>query len=208
METLTQKRQQLLDFITSFVRKKGYAPSVRDIARGCNISSSSVAQYHLNVLEREGYIHRDREVSRSIGLLRESTDIVRIPLLGVIAAGKPIPVPSEDTWTTPPQESLEIPHTLVGSRDKLFALRVKGTSMIDALISDGDVVLMQSLNSAQDGDMVAVWLKDEQEVTLKRIYREPKRICLKPANSLMKPIYTSPDNVEIQGKVVGVLRKL
>jgi repressor LexA len=208
METLTPKRKELLSFITDFIRERGYAPSVRDVARGCHISSSSVAQYHLNVLEREGYIHRDREVSRSIGLIGEYSGVVRVPLLGTIAAGKPVPVPSEEAWNATVQESLDIPQVMAGRRNKLFALRVKGTSMVDALINDGDIVLMQSVNNAEDGDMVAVWLKDEQEVTLKRIYREPERVCLKPANSLMTPIYTTPDNIEIQGQVICVLRKL
>jgi len=90
----------------------------------------------------------------------------------------------------------------------VYALKVKGTSMLDALIDDGDIVLMQSANTAENGEMVAVWLREEQEVTLKKIYREPGRVCLKPANRLMKPLYCQPENVEIQGKVIAVLRKL
>lgn len=208
MKTPSPKRRQILDFISRFIRERDYAPSVRDVAGGCGISSSSVAQYHLNVLEAEGYIHRDREVSRSIGLVKKGASFTAVPVLGAIAAGEPIPVPSADTWTTVPEESLELPLNLTRGLDRLYALRVRGTSMIDALIDDGDIVLMQSSNTAEDGDMVAVWLKDRQEVTLKKLYREPGRTCLRPANKSMEPIYCQPENVEIQGKVVGVLRTL
>lgn len=208
MRTLSPKQKRVLDFITNFIQEKGYAPSVRDVAEGCSISSSSVAQYHLDVLERKGHIHRDRQISRSIGLVNEPIDFTVVPLLGTIAAGEPIPVPSADTWVTTPEESLELPQYLTGGLEKLYALRVKGTSMIDALVDDGDIVLMQQASTAEDGEMVAVWLRDEQEVTLKRIYREPGRVCLRPANRLMEPLYFQVGNVEIQGKVIGVLRKL
>ena len=208
MSPLSPRQKQILDFITAFIEEKGYAPSVRDVTRGCGISSSSLAQYHLNVLEREGYIRREREVSRSIGLVKKIADLTTVPLLGTIAAGEPIPVPSADTWVTTPEETIELPLDLTRGLDRVYALKVKGISMIDALIDDGDIVLMQQANTAEDGEMVAVWLKDEQEVTLKKIYREPDKVCLKPANRLMKPLYCQPENVEIQGKVVGVLRKL
>lgn len=208
MRTLSPRQNQILNFIAKFIEEKDYAPSVRDIVKGCGISSSSVAQYHLNVLERGGYIRRDREISRSIGLVKKATNFTTVPLLGTIAAGQPIPVPTDDTWVTTPEETLEVPQYLTGGLERLYALKVKGTSMIDALIDDRDIVLMQQANTAENGEMVAIWLKDEQEVTLKKIYREPGRICLKPANSLMEPIYCRPENVEIQGKVIAILRKL
>ncbi len=207
MATISPKRKRILDFITGFIEQKGYSPSVRDIASGCAISSTSVAQYYVRALERERYIRRDREVSRSIALTKNHATAA-VPVLGTIAAGQPIPVPSADTWITSSEESIDLPEYLTGSLAELYALRVKGISMIDALIDDGDIVVMRSTNTAQDGETVAVWLKDRQEVTLKRIYHEPGRICLKPANRLMEPIYSQPDNVEIQGKVVAVLRKL
>jgi len=208
VEELSTKQKQIFDFIADFIEEKDYSPSVRDVVKGCGISSSSVAQYHLNVLERKGYIRRDPEISRSIGLVRKAPDFTIVPLLGTIAAGQPIPVPSADTWITTPEETIEVPQYLTGGLKRLYVLRVKGTSMIDALIDDGDIVLMQQANTAEDGEMAAVWLRDEQEVTLKKVYREPGRIRLQPANKLMKPIYSRPENVEIQGKVVGVLRKL
>lgn len=208
METISPRQKQILDFIAKFLEKKGYAPSIRDVVKGCSISSTSLVQYHLNVLEQRGYIHREPDISRSIGLAKKATYFTGVPLLGTIAAGRPIPVPTEDTWVTTPEETIELPLELTRGLEKLYALRVKGTSMIDALIDDGDIVLMQHSNTAEDGEMAAVWLKDEQEVTLKKVYREPGRIRLQPANKLMKPIYSRPENVEIQGKVVGVLRKL
>ena len=208
MEELSTKQKQIFDFIAKFLEKKGYAPSIRDVVKGCSISSTSLVQYHLNVLEQRGYIHREPDISRSIGLAKKATYFTGVPLLGTIAAGRPIPVPTDDTWVTTPEETIELPLELTRGLEKLYALRVKGTSMIDALIDDGDMVLMQQANTAEDGEMAAVWLKDEQEVTLKKVYREPGRIRLQPANRLMKPIYSRPENVEIQGKVVGVLRKL
>ena len=157
-------------------------------------------------LEKEGRIHRDPEIFRSIRLsLKKNT--VQIPILGTIAAGTPIPVPNSDNWTNQTTETLEIPQDMVGKKP-VFALKVKGQSMIDALIDDGDIVLMETANSAENGEMVAVWLKDKEEVTLKRFYAEKDRVILKPANQNMKPIQQSPDNIEIQGKVIGVIRRL
>jgi repressor LexA len=104
-------------------------------------------------------------------------------------------------------EILAVPEELTQGK-QLYALNVKGLSMIDALIDDGDTVLMEPVNTAENGDMVAAWLKDEQEVTLKRFYREGDMVCLRPANKLMEPIYQRPENVEIQGKVAAVVRKL
>lgn len=203
---LSTTREKIHQFIQRFFTEHDYAPTVRDILKGCNISSTAVVQHHLNVLEREGRIYRDPEVFRSIRLPPKKSTIM-VPLLGTIAAGEPIPVPGADTWTSTTIDVMEIPPELVGNK-QVFALRVKGQSMIDALIDDGDIVLLESANSAENGEMVAVWLKDRQEVTLKKIYIEPDRILLKPANQQMKPIQQNPDNVEVQGKVVGVIRKL
>jgi repressor LexA len=204
---ISQKRDNILGFIRDFIEEKGYAPTVRDILKGCSISSTAVVQHHLNILEREGHIHRDPEIFRSIQLLNRSA-IVRIPLLGSIAAGEPIPVPSSESWQSEPLETLEITDDLTQGKEGVYALKVKGLSMIDALIDDGDTVLMQSANTADNGDMVAAWLKDKQEVTLKKFFREHDKIRLQPANTQMKPIYVDPDNVEIQGRVIGVIRKL
>jgi repressor LexA len=199
-------REGILEYIRRFFDERGYAPTVRDILRGCNISSTSLVQYHLNVLEKEGQIRRDPEVFRSIQLVEK--DIIEVPLLGAIAAGEPIPVVDSGTWSNRAEETLRLTTDVVGSKGDIYALKVKGTSMLDALIDDGDVVIMEVAQTAEDGEMAAVWLKNEQEVTLKKIYREPGRIRLQPANSEMKAIYTGPENIEVQGKVVAVLRRL
>jgi repressor LexA len=203
---VSEKRQRILKFIRDFFEDRGYAPTIRDILKGCKISSTAVVQHHLNILEREGHIHRDPEVFRSIRLL-DRKNTVRVPLLGYIAAGEPIPVPDSETWKSEAVETLELTEELTQGKE-VYALRVKGLSMIDALIDDGDVVLMEPANTADDGDMVAVWLKDKQEVTLKRLFREQQMIRLQPSNSQMGPLYVNPENMEVQGKVIGVIRKL
>lgn len=204
---LSPKRKQIINFITRFIKKKSYAPSIREIANGCNINSPSMAQYHLNILEHDGYIHRDRSIPRSISLVKEKQTTVAVPLLGTIAAGEPIPVPSSESWNTIPYENVEVPSSLVQGLNNVFALNVKGTSMIDALIDDGDIVLLQQAETADDGEMVAVWLESESETTLKRMYRDSGRIRLQPANRQIKPFYYDPHDVKIQGRVVGVIRK-
>ncbi len=207
MMAISPKRKRILDFITDFIQDRGYAPSIRDIASGCSISSPSVAQYYVEALERDGFINRRPDISRSISLIDKTTGS-GVPLLGTIAAGSPIPVPESDTWVAVPEESLEIPDYLIGGINNVYAVRVKGKSMIDALIDDGDIVVMQAANSVENGTMAAVWLKDRQEVTLKRFYRESGKIRLQPANTTMQPIYCQPEDVEIQGKVIAVMRKI
>lgn len=204
---LSDKRQQVLNFIIRFIEKKSYAPSVREIAKGCNINSPSMVQYHLNILEHDGYIDRDPSIPRSVRVVKEKPATMTVPLLGTIAAGEPIPVPLSDSWTAIPHELMGVPFDLVQGLNNVFALKVKGTSMIDALIDDGDIILLQQTETAEDGEMVAAWLEKESETTLKRIYRDSGRIRLQPANQQMKPFYHDPNNVKIQGKVIGVIRK-
>jgi repressor LexA len=132
-----------------------------------------------------------------------------VPLVGQIAAGEPIPVPGSETWNAAAgADSIEVSAELTRGRPDIYALKVKGMSMIDALISDGDVVLMQSASAVDNGEMAAVWLKAEKEVTLKKVYMQPDRVRLQPANSQMKPIYTSPENVDVQGRVIAVIRRM
>lgn len=199
-------RERIFRYIHAFFDERGYAPTVRDILKGCHISSTAVVQHHLDVLQREGRIRRDPEVFRSIRL-PDKKGLTSVPLLGVIAAGHPIPVPDSGAWSGQALETLELPPEIVG-KGQVFALSVKGQSMIDALIDDGDIVLLQSVRAAENGEMVAVWLKDQREVTLKRIYFEPGKVWLRPANQSMPPIQQRPENIEIQGKVIGVIRRL
>ncbi len=212
MKTISQRQLQILEFMHRFVEEKGYPPSIRDIEEGVGISSTSVVHYNLKILEREGYLRRDPEVSRGIELIYMSqrrAGLVHVPIIGHISAGEPLPVPTSDTWTmSDAAETLEVTRDITHNKEGVYALRVRGTSMIDALVNDGDIVLMQYANTADNGEMVAAWLKEEKEATLKRIYREQERIRLQPANVQMQPIYVAPENVEIQGKVIAVIRRL
>lgn len=209
MPRVSDTRSRILNFIRQFRDRRGYAPTVRDIARGCNISTPSVVQYHLNMLEEKGFIRRDPEVFRSIQLTeRRGEAVSSVPLLGTIAAGQPIPVPAPDSWSTTPQETLQLTHELTQGKEDVYALRVKGNSLIDAFVDNGDIVLIQPASTVEEGELAAVWLKYQQEVTLKKVYWGKGVIRLQPANKAMKPMYFKPEEVEIQGKVVGVLRKL
>jgi repressor LexA len=209
---LSYKQRSIIDFINRFWRERNYPPSIRDIVSGCGLSSTSVADYNLKILERQGYIRRHREVSRGIELpsdARAASRGIYVPVIGAIAAGEPIPVPDTGTWdVTAISDTIEVTGDLIRGREGVYALKVKGTSMVDALINDGDIVLMQYANAAENGEMVAVWLKSEREVTLKKFYLEKDRVRLQPANRRMKAIFADPDDIEIQGKVVAVIRRL
>jgi repressor LexA len=210
-KALSPKQKRILNFTRKFLDDRGYPPTIRDIVAGCEISSTSVVAYNLARLESAGYIRRHADISRGIELLtnqRNHRHNVTVPIIGEIAAGEPIPVPDSETWDTVASEELEITEDLTHGKQGIYALKVKGNSMIDALIKDGDIVLMEYVNNAKNGDMVAAWLKAEREVTLKRLFREANRIRLEPANTQMQPIYTTPDNIEIQGKVITVIRQL
>jgi repressor LexA len=212
VKKLSSRQQKIIDFVHSFWVERSYPPTVRDIVSGCGISSTSVVDYNLDILEREGYIRRHPGISRGIELITQSPapgSSLKIPVIGQIAAGEPIPVPAPDTWdTTASSDTLEVTEDLTRGRDKVYALKVKGLSMVDALINDGDIVLMEYVNVVENGEMAAVWLKNEKEVTLKKVYREQGNIRLQPANDQMQPIYVEPDNVEIQGRVIAVIRQL
>lgn len=205
---IPDKRARILDFIRDFVDERGYAPTVGEIQKACRISSKSVVDYHLRVLEREGHIRREAEVTRGIEVSGMGRRALSVPLLGTIAAGQPIPVPTEDTWHSIALDMVDVPADLIPRGVQTYALKVKGTSMIDALIGDGDIVIMQATSTAEDGETVAAWLKDRGEVTMKKLYHELGRIRLEPANTLMEPIYCQLEDVEIQGKAVAILRKL
>ena len=211
-DKLSNKQQKIIDFIRRFFSDRNYPPTIREIVNGCGISSTSVADYNLDILEKKELIRRHRGISRGIEMIARSgitEGILKVPVIGQIAAGEPIPVPAPDTWDIAAiSETMDIPEDLTRGRSGIYALKVKGTSMIDALINDGDTVLMQYSNVVENGEMAAVWLRAEKEVTLKKVYREKDRIRLQPANSRMKPIYAEPDNIEVQGRVIAVIRQL
>jgi len=212
MKALSDRQQDIIGFIDRFLADRGYPPTIRDIQAGCGISSTSVVDYNLNILEREGYIRRHAEVSRGIELLTRSLtseSLMLVPIIGQIAAGEPIPVPTPDTWdVTAASEAMEIPRELTRGKEGVYALRVKGMSMVDALINDGDIVLMQHVSAVENGEMAAVWLRAEKEASLKKVYVESDRIRLQPANDQMRPLYADHDDVEIQGRVIAVVRQV
>jgi repressor LexA len=230
---LSQRQIKILQYILDFRSERSIPPTVRDIqhAEEPPISSTSVGDYNLKALEEHGVIRRGRGLSRSIELVDDKVDeligkrvlrrprltglrppMLRVPLSELpIAAGTPIAVPEAlDPGNI--RETLEVDPRLLGRwadhPEDLFALPVKGQSMIDALIADGDIVIMARQETARDGETVAVWLKAEQETTLKHFWRESdNRVRLQPANTTMAPILTTADNVEIMGRVVSVLRR-
>ena len=209
---LSLRQQTIMGFIRQFMDDNPHPPTVRDIQEACAISSTSVVDYNLRLLNRDGYLRRRPDIARGIELLDEegqpASIFRRIAVMGYISAGEPLPGPSSDGWSQEPLEILEIPKHMADPQKNLYALKVKGLSMIDALINDGDLVIVESTQDIRDGDMVVAWLKLEEETTLKHIYFEGQQIRLQPANSQMNPIYANASNVETRGKVVGVLRTL
>src|SRR5512142_2710671 len=211
---LGERHQKILDFIQDYQRKHKHPPSIREIGESCDISSTSVVNYYLDQLERSGHIERDRKISRGLRVTGQTPigELFRVPVLGRIVAGEPIPIPASDFHYFGADESIEIATSLMPPREKgkeLFALEVQGNSMIDAMVNDGDIVVMKPTQEAKNGDMVAVWLPDKNETTLKYFYKEKDRYRLQPANPTMKPIYVDKgDPLEIRGKVVMVIRRM
>ena len=210
MKDLSDRQSAILDYIADFLDDNDYPPTIRDIQNALGISSTSVVDYNLKVLEQRNYIRRNRNISRGIEVMHRTgkRDILSIPVIGQIAAGIPIPAP-DDIQTADWLETINISADMLPTGgQEIFALRVKGLSMIDALINDGDIVVLKKQETCENGDTVAAWLKDEKETTLKKFYHEGDRIRLQPANSTMEPIYTTPDNIEVQGKLVTVFRSM
>ena len=206
------RRQRILAYIQEFLTDNGVPPTVRDIQKACAISSTSVVDYNLRILDRDGFLNRRPDMARGIELLDKVgnplSSAPRVQIVGIIAAGSPIPAFStEEAGSSAEFDTVEVATDLQRRHGKLFALAVKGTSMIDALIDDGDVVVIKPAQQAEPGEMVVAWLKEEEEATLKKYYPEGKRVRLQPANSQMDPIYCDASNLEIKGKVVAVIRK-
>ncbi len=211
----SDKPERILAFLRSYFAEYRYPPSVRDIVEGCQLSSTSVADYNLKILEREGHIVRDRERARTISLtqpvepamLEPSAASIGVPLLGSIAAGTRSLVP-EGVDLDHAEARVSVTADMLAGRDpeRVFALTVRGDSMIDALIADNDTVILEEAASVGDGQMAAVWLREENICTLKRLYYEGGRVRLQPENPTMEPIFTDEANMLIQGRVVSVLR--
>lgn len=210
---LSNRQRDIFAYIEEFVADHGYPPAIRQIQEHLDISSTSVVAYNLKALENKGLLRREGKVSRGISLPQTMPTVVRantnkVPLLGAITAGQPLPNP-EDT-SAGEVEMIDVPEEIApGEKLKdVYALRVRGHSMIDALIDDGDIVLLRYQPTAENGQMVAVRIEDENAVTLKRFYREGARVRLQPANVTMEPIIVDAANVRVEGRVVGVLRSM
>jgi repressor LexA len=213
---LSDRQRRMLDFIQHYSREHGYPPSIREIGEAVGISSTSVVNYNLNRLVEEGYLDRHQNVSRGLRLTDKLAsaadrlgDVLRVPLVGRIFASQPVLFPGTDTPVFGADEGIEIARGLLPVEDGLFALQVKGDSMIDAMVNDGDIVILKPAQEARNGEMVAVWLSDRNETTLKFFFKEKDRYRLQPANPTMKPIYVDKgEALEIKGKVVMVIRKV
>lgn len=215
---LSARQQAILEYIHTCTEENGYPPSIREIGSNVGISSTSVVNYNLDILERKDYIEREREISRGLRLTDraealfpdEEEATFAIPLVGVIVAGEPAPVPDSDFPAF--DEMIAVTQDIIprSRADRMYALRVNGESMIDALINDGDIVVVEHQQEARNGDMVAAWLTEEKETTLKYFFHEEEnhRVRLQPANPAYEPIYVQPANLQIQGKVVAVLRQV
>jgi len=209
VKDISARQKKIFEYIRDFIDEHDYPPSIRQIQDACGVSSTSVVDYNLRALERLGYIRRDREVSRAIEVTHGGTKrarVVSVPIIGAIAAGQPISVPAADTWHSVAEDTIDVSADLLRNRDEVFGLKVKGTSMIDALVNDGDVVILEPATTARDGEMVAAWIEDEQATTLKKYYLEGDKVRLQPANSTMDPIIKDARNVQVQGKVIAAFR--
>jgi repressor LexA len=211
---LTSRQEKIMAFIRKFIAENNYPPTIREIGEKVGISSTSMVSYNLKALEKEGLVSRDPTISRGLRLLDETPasggmldGLIRVPLLGRIAAGSPIPMPGSD-FSLFGGDTLELARGLVPEHENLYALEVRGDSMIDALVNDGDIVVMKHQQQAANGEMVAVWIKDKEETTLKHFYLEGDTVRLQPANPTMQPIFVPAASVEVQGKVVMVIRQL
>jgi repressor LexA len=204
---------RILRFLEQCIVNTGIPPSYEEIRQAINLASKNHVFRDLNLLEDKGYIERDSGKSRTIRLLRCADGQpfdpygFEIPICGKIAAGTPIAAPGNGVCD-PAYETISLTRDIVSERDGVYALRVAGNSMVDALVNDGDIVVLRQQPTAENGDMVAVWLKRDGETTLKRFYDEGNRVRLQPENPTMDPIYVDPADVSIQGKVITVIRSM
>lgn len=205
---LSNRQQRMYNFIRSFTEENQYPPTIREIGEAAEISSTSVVNYNLNKLVEAGLIERNKEVSRGIRLQDSMARILpgrNIPILGHIAAGQPITVFPESVEAA---DTLDLAVDVVSRHEGVYALRVQGDSMIDALVDSGDLVILNAQNTANNGDMVAAWLPEREETTLKYFFREGNNVRLQPANASYEPIVLPASQVEIHGKVIAIVRRL
>ncbi len=215
---LSKRQQSILQFTRGYMDEHGRPPTIREIGKAVGINSTSVVNYNLGKLEDKGYLDRDPDVSRGLRLTQKAEELaqavrstverlVRIPLVGDIVAGRPVTTGNDSFGTYDEEDAVELSRSMLAERPEgLFALRVRGDSMIDAMVNDGDIVIMKPQYEAKNGEMVAVWLRNDT-TTLKHFYNEGNRVRLQPANPTMDAIYVDASDVQIQGRVLMVLRQ-
>lgn len=209
---LSERQQKILEFIREYVTDRHFPPTIREIGERVGISSTSVVKYNLEALERKGFIERDDDISRGMRLVEDAarrlTGLIQVPILGRIAAGVPIPVPDTSSPVFGYDKTIELTRDIVKDEKNIYALEVHGDSMIDALIHDGDIVVMHHQARVENGELAAIWLRDKEETTLKRFYLEGEQVRLQPANPTMGPMFFPATQVQVMGKVLLVIRQL
>ncbi len=221
-KSLSKRQREILHFIYEYSDENDNSPSIREIGEETKISSTSVVNYNLKRLVEYGYLVRKKMVARGIKITEKTrvmfepekidnlvASLFRVPLLGNIVAGEPISISDSDFQTYDEDDSIGVSTDMLPNRtDDIFALKVDGYSMVGDMINDGDIVILEKAQRADDGTMIAAWVEDEG-MTLKRIYSEPTldRVRLQPSNPAMSPIYAPVGNVQVQGKVLMVLRQ-
>lgn len=216
---LSDRQRNILEYIWGYIQEHRRPPTIREIGQAVKISSTSVVNYNLTKLVEKGLLAREAEVSRGLrltdkareflGIVEDSIKgMVRVPMMGDIVASEPLEVGTAGLGDE--EDALEISSSMLPTgikMNELFALRVKGDSMIDAMVNEDDIVVMRKQTEARNGDMVAVWITPDDTTTLKYFYDEGEQVRLQPANPTMDPIYVNPANVQVQGKVVMVVRQ-
>jgi repressor LexA len=218
---LSERQRNILRFMQKYIVQTGYPPTIREIGEATNINSTSVVNYNLNKLVEAGYLERSDRVSRGLRLVGDvpgvkgkrvntQQNFARVPLIGQIVASKPVEIPDDSGHYYDDDDLIDVPPSLLGGTDpdQVFALKIKGESMMDAMIREGDIVIMKRQNIAQQGDMVAVWLADKGETTLKYYFPEGAKVRLQPAHPHMEPIMVDAGQCQIRGKVLSVIRQL
>ncbi|MDQ7027356.1 MAG: transcriptional repressor LexA [Anaerolineae bacterium] len=222
---LSDRQRNILTFMHEYMTEYGYPPTIRDIGLATKINSTSVVNYNLNKLVAAGYLERTEKVSRGLRLVAPipgkpsdpqkkiihlSDYTSKVPLIGQIVASQPVEIPDDSGHYYDEENMIDVPPSLLNGVDPAdaYALVVKGESMTDAMVKDGDIVILRKQDTANEGDMVAVWLINESETTLKYFHREGDKIRLQPAHPTMDPIYVDPQNCLIHGKVLSVIRHI
>lgn len=220
-EKLSQRQQNILRFMWRYMSQNGYPPTIREIGEATRINSTSVVNYNLNKLVNAGYLERSDRVSRGLRLVADipgmpikrvisGKQAAAIPLIGSIVASEPVEIPDDSGQHFDEDDIIDVPPYLLNGVDPsdAFALTVRGDSMIDAMISEGDIIIMKRQETAKKGDMVAVWLNDKGETTLKYFYPEGSKVRLQPAHPSMDPIYVDASHCQIRGRVLSVIRQM